>query len=431
MKRVLIIAPDFLPSSYPPALRIYFFVQHLPEFGWQPIVVTIDPKYYEWPVDAENEYLLPDSLQVVRTPAFSASLTRKIGIGDLGLRSLWYHWHTASWLCKMNCVDLVFISLPPFFPAVLGRLLFEKFNIPYVIDYGDPWINPFYRKFLDSRNRTKRTLSHGLSRILEPFVMKHVAHVVGVSRRLNDQVRSPYPWLAETDTTEIPLGAEPSDFDYVRTHPRKNSVFNSHDGFLHISYVGVCPSAMHDTVRALFLGVRLGMKWVPQLFDRLRLHFVGTTYAPKTNGFYPVLSLAREAGVERFVDEHPLRIAYLGALQLLLDSHALVVVGSNAPHYTASKIFPYILARKPLLAVFHEASSVVRILSETQAGRVVTFTNEHPPIEKVEEISKHLEEILSLPPGYEPPTRWDAFEAYTARAMTKRLSKVFDQVVST
>ncbi len=73
MRRVVIVGADFVPSSYPPALRIRFFAQHLPEFGWEPTVVTTDPRYYEWSVDVENERLLPGSLQVIRTPALPVS----------------------------------------------------------------------------------------------------------------------------------------------------------------------------------------------------------------------------------------------------------------------------------------------------------------------------------------------------------------------
>jgi hypothetical protein len=176
--------------------------------------------------------------------------------------------------------------------------------------------------------------------------------------------------------------------------------------------------------------VRSGLERSPALFERLRLHFVGTTYAPdKGNLQYQVMPLAREAGVERVVDERPGRISYLDALQLLIDSHALMVVGSDAPHYTASKIFPYILAKRPLLVVFHEASSVVGILRETGAGSVVTFNAERPPQERVPEITRALEEILSLPAGYQPPTHWQAFEAYTTRAMAARLARVFDRAV--
>src|ERR1700730_2121628 len=107
-KTVVIVGPDFTPSSYPPALRIRFFAQHLREFGWEPIVLATDPRYYEWSVDPENEKLLPADLEVIRTRALPAKLTRKIGVGDLGIRSLWYHWRTLSRLCRQRKVGLIF-----------------------------------------------------------------------------------------------------------------------------------------------------------------------------------------------------------------------------------------------------------------------------------------------------------------------------------
>ncbi len=91
MKRVLIVAPDFVPSSLPPATRVRFFANHLAEFGWEPIVLTVDPKCYEAATDPKNEDLLSPTLKVIRTDAFPAKWTRKIGIGDIGMRSLWHH----------------------------------------------------------------------------------------------------------------------------------------------------------------------------------------------------------------------------------------------------------------------------------------------------------------------------------------------------
>lgn len=430
MRQVVIVASDFIPSSYPPALRTGLLVRHLPEFGWQPTVVTVEPEYYEWPIDPENEWLLPDSLQVIRTRAFPARLTRKIGIGDIGLRSLWHHWRALRQLCRTNPIDLIFIPLPPHIPAILGWLIHRSFGIPYVIDYQDPWIAPCDSKPSSTRHLLKRNLSHILSRTLEPLALRSVSHLVGVSRGTTEAVIARYAWLTEADTTEIPSGGEAADFDYIRKNPRPQRIFNSLDGFFHMSYVGVCPPVMHDTVRAVFAAVKLGLERAPQLFGCIRLHFVGTSYFSSTNGQYQVLPLAEEAGLKDLVDECVHRIPYLDALQLLLNSHALLVIGSNAPHYTASKIFPNILARKPLLAIFHEASSVVKILEQTQAAEVVTFGSKNSALEKIEEISKHLEEILSLPPDYEPPTRWDAFENYTARAMAKRLAHVFDKVTA-
>jgi hypothetical protein len=46
MKSVLVIAHDFPPFGGGGVLRVFKFVKYLSEFGWNPIVLTVDPKYY-------------------------------------------------------------------------------------------------------------------------------------------------------------------------------------------------------------------------------------------------------------------------------------------------------------------------------------------------------------------------------------------------
>jgi hypothetical protein len=186
---------------------------------------------------------------------------------------------------------------------------------------------------------------------------------------------------------------------------------------------------MIAALRALFEAIRLGRQSAPDLYKRVRIHFVGTTYAPKAEGLYQVLPVARECGVDDIVEELPGRVQHLDAIQLLLDSDALVLVGSEAPHYTASKIFPYILAAKPLLAIFHEESSAVKLLQETSAGKAVTFGPGRPPHSVVGEIVTALQELLRLPTGWLPSTNWEKFAPYTARAVTAQLARVFDRTV--
>jgi hypothetical protein len=184
---------------------------------------------------------------------------------------------------------------------------------------------------------------------------------------------------------------------------------------------------MRPALRALFCAVRLGLERAPALFGRLRLHFVGTTYAP--DGGHQVLSLAEEMGVRPQVQEQPRRVAYLDSLQILLDSHALLLLGSEEPHYTASKVFPCILARRPLLGLLHEASSAAAVIRDTEAGALVTFSSDDPLEGKQDAVFAALSEMLSLPGSYQPPTRWDLFEGYTARSMTRLLAGVFDRAV--
>ena len=428
MTRVAIIGADFCPSSYPPALRIRLFANHLVEYGWQPTIITIDPKYYEWSVDPENEQLLPSSLNVVRTPAFSSKLTRRIGIGDVGIRSVWHHWQALSKLCKEKQVDLVFIPVPPFFPMVLGRLVYEAFKVPYVIDYIDPWVTYDWRDRPKSDRQPKRRLAHALSRVAEPFALKHVSHLVAVDKAYVHEVLSNYSWLEESDVTGIPYGGESSDFDRVRRTPRPNNLFNTTDGLVHLSYIGRAGPDMEPALKAVFQAVQLGLQRSSENFTRLRMHFVGTTYDPNAEEKYQVLPIAKEYGVDHLVQEHPGRVPYLDAIQIMLDSHALLLLGSEAPHYTASKIFPYLLARKPLLAISHEASSVVRILRETRSEQVITFSLRRPPAEKVKEISRRLERVLLHPWHYQPLTQSQTITPYTAKAMAGKLADVFDKV---
>src|SRR5690348_16897746 len=110
VKKVVMVAPDFVPSSLPPALRIRFFATHLPEFGWNPVVLTVHPEYYENEYDPENENLLPASLRVVRTQSLPARWTRRFGLGDLGIRSIRHQWRALIELCRRERPDLIFIS---------------------------------------------------------------------------------------------------------------------------------------------------------------------------------------------------------------------------------------------------------------------------------------------------------------------------------
>jgi len=429
LKCVLIIGADFAPSSYPPALRIRLFAGHLPQFGWEPVILTTDARYYETATDEENEKLLPENLEVIRTRAIPAWLTRKLRFGDLGLRSVWHHWQAVKRICEKRRVDAILTPIPPYPGIVLGRLAYDRFRIPYVVDYIDPYVTEYYWKLPRRQRPPKHALAYYTARVLEPFALRRVAAVTGVDSSYTADLFFRYPWL-KVPSASIPYGGEPADFDYVRQHPRRNPAFDPHDGRLHVSYVGRGGPDMLPALRAVIQAMLLGLERRPELFRRLRLHFVGTTYAHGDQVRHQVLQLAKELSLENYIDEHPERVPYLTAIQIMLDSHALLAVGSESPHYTASKIFPCILAKRPLLAVFHERSSVVEILRETEAGDAITFGDRGPGPATVDAIAQRLQSLLALPPNSRPPTRWEAFEHYTARAMTARLAAVLDRASS-
>ena len=52
----------------------------------------------------------------------------------------------------------------------------------------------------------------------------------------------------------------------------------------------------------------------------------------------------------------------MDALTVQTRASAILMMGSSERHYTASKLYPALLARRPLLAVYHEESTVVDVL---------------------------------------------------------------------
>jgi glycosyltransferase involved in cell wall biosynthesis len=374
--RVVFLAPDFAPSSLPPALRVRFFANHLHAFGWEPIVITVDPSYYEYDVDIRNNHLVSETVEVIRTKAISQKLTRRLGFGDIGIRSMWHQWQALRKLHRAKPIDVLIIPVPPFVNMALGRLAKERLGIPYVIDYIDPWRTDYFKKMAPTQRPKKWWIADGIAGIVEPFSVRKAAGIMGVSQGTIDMVLSQYGSIKDMPTLTIPYGAEPDDFRYVQHHPIANRVFNSSDGYFHISSVGHFNYMLRDTAAALFNAIATGLAQEPALFNKLRLHFIGTTYAHDGDDHYQVLALAEEMGVGHIVTEHPKRVPYLESLQIMLDSDALLVLGGNKPHYTASKIFPYLLARKPIMAVMHHDSSVLEVLRRTNSGTVVAFSND-------------------------------------------------------
>jgi hypothetical protein len=292
-------------------------------------------------------------------------------------------------------------------------------------------VTGYYQRLPRSQRPPKWFAADLLSRTIEPIALRKVAHLTGVSRGTTDGIVQRYSWLEAGRTTEIPYGGESRDFEYLRLHPRQQSIFQKSDGLLHVSYVGRGGTDMNKALGAVFRCFQTGLTTAPELFRNVRFHFVGTTYAPDATGQYQVLPLAQQFGIQSYVTEHPGRVSYLEAIQILLDSDALLAVGSDSAHYTASKIFPYIMAQRPLLAVYHEASTVIDILRENHTGIVVTFSESKPEKQLFDELGAALRSLFAPNNGFHPPACPELSAAYSTRAMAARLAAVFDDILAT
>src|SRR5258705_11799528 len=123
---------------------------------------------------------------------------------------------------------------------------------------------------------------------------------------------------------------------------------------------------------------------------------------------------ARELGVDSIVHEHPARLDYFDALAVLRQASALLLMGSSEPHYTPSKVFPALLANRPLLALYHERSTVIPMLqaaAPSPAARTVTFGDSRPVSGTVSCVADAITAGVCRPrtprrPHPPPPRRW-------------------------
>ena len=59
MKRLALLSTYFPPGNVAGVHRARLWSQYLPEFGWQPTVITTDARYYEERLDPALATLVP------------------------------------------------------------------------------------------------------------------------------------------------------------------------------------------------------------------------------------------------------------------------------------------------------------------------------------------------------------------------------------
>lgn len=432
MRRVLLISPHFPPDSSAGTHRVRLLAPHLPGHGWEPTVLTVDARDYEGRLDPELAALVPEGLRVLRCRALSARWTRCLGIGDLGLRALPALARTASRLLSAERFDALVITIYPTYPALLGPRLRRRFGVPFVLDYQDPWVGAWGETVgggPDGIADWKSRVSRALALRLEPRAAGAADALTAVSAATCDAVLSRYPRLVGRPSAEIPLGAEPADFEWVRQRPRPNGFFDPDDGRFHLCYVGTLLPLGFETLRALFAAAALLRERRPGLYERLSLRFFGTSNQTAASAPERVLPVARELGVADAVTEVAPRIDYLDAVRVQTQASALLLLGSSEPHYTASKLFPALLSRRPLLALYHERSTVVEMLRRAAPTALcVSYGDTLRAGDRVESVYENLATLVENPAAEPVPTEPQALAELSAEAMAGRLAQVLDQV---
>ncbi|MFN9831027.1 MAG: hypothetical protein ACK55Y_15725, partial [Pseudanabaena sp.] len=183
MRRVLIVSPHFPPINAPDHQRIRMSLPYFNEFGWEPIVLCIEKNFVEGVIDPYLALTVPSSTEIIKSYTIPTKISRSIGLGNLAIRSIPFLIKTISKYLKENSIDLVYFSTTVFLTMPLGRYWLEKYKIPYVLDFQDPWISDYYDRTNNPPpgGKLKYKIAQALAKTLEPYTLKKVSHIISVS----------------------------------------------------------------------------------------------------------------------------------------------------------------------------------------------------------------------------------------------------------
>ena len=418
MKRVLIIYPHFPPSNLAGTHRARLFAQHLPSFGWEPVVLTINEKFYEETNDDDLVKLLPQGLRIEKVSAY-----KRIGpIGDIGLRGFLQLYKKAKELIKKEYFEFLYIPIPSFYCAILGRLLHASTGIKYGIDYIDPWVHTFPGS---EKVFSRHWFSTKLAKYLEPIAIKKATLVTGVAEGYFKPVLERNSHLfSQAITGAMPYGGEENDHAIAATIQKQPYLFKKDENKLQFVYAGAMLPKAYEPLEEIFKAIAINKNQ----FDKVEFHFIGTGKRANDPLSFNIKPLAEKYGLWNcVVFEYPKRIPYFDVIVHLNAADAIFILGSTEPHYTPSKVYQAILAEKPILAVLHEQSTASDILKKSNAGVVITMNELN-----ITQLNKSFPTALTAFKEFirlykKEQVYKEVFSDYSAFAVTQKLSLLLEK----
>lgn len=425
MLRVLVVSPRFAPSNAPDMHRIRLLLGYANQSGWHAEVLAIEPEDLPVPRDPWLALRLSETVPIHRVRV-GRTLVR-FGIRALWLRSFWALLRKGATLLSQKQFDLVFFSTTEFPLHVLGPLWKRRFGVPFCMDLQDPWVNDYYRdhpKVTPPGGRLKYAIAAQIDRVLERFVITRCAGFLTVSERYLLDLERRYGARAATQPRLIkPFPGEPNE--HVEFISRRIVGGNARPVW---RYIGRGGEDMRFALRA-FLAAWKRARVASEAPPKLLFEAIGTSYAPAGAGTPSLQPETAAFGLDSEFIERTDRVAYSEALTLMQNSDALVVFGSDDPAYTASKIYPYLLSRRPVLAIFHEKSSVVSLMREVGGGVCLTY-NEQTTLDM---LAEKIYQVWFCQGGWRVAVEMDLgkFAPYTAREQALAIGTWFRTILAT
>ncbi len=383
MKKVLIITYYWPPTGGAGVQRWLKFSKYFRKFGWEPIIYT--PSNPDFPINDDTLLKdIPADLTVLKTQItepydiyrkiMRKKKTETVNQGFLSegkentlmqsamiwirgnffipdARKFWIK-PSISYLSdyiKQHKIDAVISTGPPHSMHLIAMGLKQKFNIPWIADFRDPWTQiDFYSQLKLSSyadNKHKK---------LENQVLTIADKVVTISPSCGKDLEK----LGNRKVDVITNGFDTDDFSF-------NKELKVLDGFV-FHHIGALNKDRNPyTLWKVFGDL---CKEHKDLKEDLVIKFTGKTDA-----------LAFESLKKYGILENAQKTDYLPhseVVKLMTQSPVLLLALNNTPNNAgvlSGKLFEYLAAKRPIFGIGLPDADAAAILKSTQAGTMVHF----------------------------------------------------------
>lgn len=377
MKRALIITYYWPPAGGPGVQRWLKFVKYFRDFGVEPIVYI--PENPSYPLLDENIEEVPSDIEILKQPIhepyryaelFSKGKTKQISSGIISKKEVsameklmlyirgnffipdarigWVK-PSVKFLSEYipnNPVDVIITTGPPHSVHLIGQQLKVNLGVKWIADFRDPWTTIHYHKSLrlnkDSEKKHKE---------LEKSVLTNADIVV---------VTSPTTKAEFAGITNTPIEIITNGYDVFT---EENTTL---DAKFSISHIGSLLSERNP--ENLWRILSEVARYNHQFGKDLQLKFAGAVSEEVRESLkeYGLLACSQILGY----------VSHSEALKMHRESQILLLVEINSSDTRAiipGKLFEYLAAKRPILALGPKGSDIENIVETTRAGSFFNY----------------------------------------------------------
>lgn len=434
MKNLLIVAYYFPPSGGPGVQRVLKHVKYLPEFGWNPIVLTVSNGQFP-AIDESLMKQIPDNIKVYRSPLYEpydlyrfftgkkkgtavdvnvikkegqkVSFKEKIAefiratffIPDARMSWLFTSKKIVDEIIESHNIEAVYSSSPPYTCSLIARRVKRKFGLPWIAGFRDPWTG-----FISSPKRW--LLPRAIDKNMEFTTFSESDAVECAWEGIIKDALGKYPQLDKSKFHHVANGFDSNDFPNVD--------FKGNDKFT-ITYTGSMygrrnPAAVFKAVEELIIEGKISK-------NDFKFKFIGR-FGNEIHDMFDSASFRESIEIIGYMPHGE------SIKQLMLSDILLLIVDESkeSEEIVPGKVYEYIGVMKPVMANAPESSAIAKLIDETQTGKYAHQEN----IAKIKEI--FLEYFASWEAGlplYKPLI--DEIRKYERRESARQLAVLLDK----